>query len=142
MFSPFAVFAAMILPFMARVYSSPATRDDGHTGKGFSHGAFTQNKASACGNTPKDTDMVISISETVFDNYPGAGENSVDNPICGVPILMTYNGNSATFTVIDRCAKAQCPGDNDFDMTSAVFKKLTGGSEGEGTIDGVQWWWT
>ncbi|CCM03001.1 uncharacterized protein FIBRA_05116 [Fibroporia radiculosa] len=55
----------------------------------------------ACGFTNTTDQSVASVSEEVFNNYPGATYNPNDNPICHHNLTVTYNGTSVVAQIVD-----------------------------------------
>jgi expansin (peptidoglycan-binding protein) len=73
----------------------------------------------------------------MFDNFPGANGNPNQNPICGKPAVITYNGKTITVAVTDRC---EACGYADLDLSPKAFSDLTGGNMGIGRT-GFSWHW-
>jgi expansin (peptidoglycan-binding protein) len=77
----------------------------------------------ACGITNKDTDYIVAVATTVFDNYPGYVNkgNTNTNPICGRQIVATAFGEEVTVSVVDRCQGCAA---GDLDFSPSAFEKL------------------
>jgi hypothetical protein len=97
----------------------PAQSSDGpFTGEG----TFFDTGLGACGITNVDTDFICAISKLRFDTFPGYdGVNPNTNPVCNQKIQLSYQGNSVTLTIVDRCTGC---GKNDVDMTPTAFSHL------------------
>ncbi|KZT69915.1 hypothetical protein DAEQUDRAFT_668682, partial [Daedalea quercina L-15889] len=92
----------------------------------------------ACGIDNTDTDYIVAVSEDLFDNYPGyTGSNPNDNPVCNKQITASYNGNSVTVTVTDRCTGCAT---TDLDFSPSAFEQLADLSQGR--LYGVTWDWS
>jgi hypothetical protein len=89
----------------------------------------------ACGITNVDTDMICAISLLRFDTFPGYnGVNPNTNPVCNQKIQLSYQGNSITLTIVDRCTGCLY---NDIDMTPTAFQKLA--PLAVGRLSDVEW---
>jgi len=89
---------------------------------------------TACGITNNDSQFIAAVSEQLFDQFtPGGNPNK--NSLCNRQAKVTYQGNSITVTITDRCV-ACAP--NDLDFTITAFKAL-GADPATGRINGVTW---
>ncbi|KAI0800900.1 RlpA-like double-psi beta-barrel-protein domain-containing protein-containing protein [Fomes fomentarius] len=105
----------------------------GHTGEG----TFYNTGLVACGTTHSDSELIVALSQNIFDKFPGyAGGNPNNNPLCGRKIKATYKGKSVTVTAVDRCVGCASW---DLDFSPAAFQQLA--SFDLGRIYGVQWQW-
>ncbi|KAI0698238.1 plant expansin [Cytidiella melzeri] len=102
-----------------------------HTGQG----TFYEVGLGACGKNDEDGELVVAVSHTLFDEYPGHNaENPNANPVCGKKIKATYKNKSVTTKVVDRCTGCA---PYDLDFSPAAFKKLA--SESVGRLSGLKW---
>ncbi|KAJ7715383.1 RlpA-like double-psi beta-barrel-protein domain-containing protein-containing protein [Mycena metata] len=127
--------------FLTPVYSAPmdlASR--GSKASSTSHsgdGTFYQPGLGACGTDNTSHDLIVAVSHTLFDSYPGANpSNPNKNPICGKKLRATYGAKSVIVAVKDRCIGCAT---GDLDFTSTGFGKLA--SLDKGRIHGVKWQW-
>ncbi|EIW76616.1 plant expansin, partial [Coniophora puteana RWD-64-598 SS2] len=91
----------------------------------------------SCGVSNVATDLVVAVSEQLYDTYPGyTGTNPNNNPVCGKKIQATYQGKSVTVTVTDRCTGCTL---TDLDFSQGAFDKLA--AESAGRLHGVTWTW-
>jgi len=90
----------------------------------------------ACGWTNTEAEMVIAISQVLFDpKTPGGNPNN--NPLCGQMVnIQTTTGGSVQAKVVDRCVGCK---EGDLDMTLPLFNKVT--NNGDGRVGGIQWSW-
>jgi len=111
----------------------------GGGGGGGSHngqGTFYDTGLTACGVTNNDGEMIVAVSHTLFDSFPGYnGANPNNNPICGKKIKANFKGKSVIVTVTDRCEGCK---PDDLDFTPTAFQRLIG-DLGLGRVDGVSW---
>ncbi|KAK8131333.1 hypothetical protein PG984_007771 [Apiospora sp. TS-2023a] len=96
--------AAPSAKLQARAYSGDMTYYDAGLG--------------ACGYQNNNNDAIVALP---FSFFTAANPNL--DPQCGRTIRITYNGNSQTATVVDKCAG--CAG-NSIDVTPTLFTALTG----------------
>ncbi|KAA1477390.1 hypothetical protein DENSPDRAFT_861531 [Dentipellis sp. KUC8613] len=75
----------------------------------------------ACGIANVDTDLIVAVSEQLFDTFPGAGANPNANPICNKPITAHFQGKSVSVKVTDRCTACAL---NDLDFSPSAFSQL------------------
>lgn len=89
----------------------------------------------ACGTTSTDDDMIVAVSQLLYDGFNGyTGSDPNSNPICGKKIKATYEGNSVTVTVVDRCVGCAL---RDLDFSPAAFTKLA--DQSLGRLSGMKW---
>ncbi|RXW23493.1 hypothetical protein EST38_g2390 [Candolleomyces aberdarensis] len=100
-------------------------------------GTFYDTGLGACGRVNRDTDLIAAVSMHLFDNYPGAGNNPNNNPVCGKRIRASRGGSSVTITVVDRCVGCAM---TDLDFSPSAFDALTGGNRGLGRVQ-ITWEW-
>ncbi|KIO28550.1 hypothetical protein M407DRAFT_71677, partial [Tulasnella calospora MUT 4182] len=91
----------------------------------------------ACGTVDKSTDMITAIASQNFDSYPGANENSNENPICGKQVEACRHGNCVTVRLRDRCGGCKR---NDLDFLLSAFMKLA--DLDVGRLEGMEWHYT
>jgi len=85
---------------------------------------------TSCGGNHLNTELVVALSYLDMNNPA----NSNNNPLCGAPISITYNGVTKIGTVVDTCmgcAKGA------IDLSPTLFDLF--GSAGAGRIPGVSW---
>ncbi|KLU82246.1 hypothetical protein MAPG_01320 [Magnaporthiopsis poae ATCC 64411] len=88
----------------------------------------------ACGQTNKDSDLIVALNKADFDPYtPGGNPNK--NTLCGKKMRVSYGGKSVDVTLRDRCDGCK---KGDVDLSPAAFKKLA--DLGKGRIKG-SWKW-
>ncbi|EIM82452.1 uncharacterized protein STEHIDRAFT_64756, partial [Stereum hirsutum FP-91666 SS1] len=89
----------------------------------------------ACGITNVATDLVVAVSDDMYETWPGATANPNLNPICGKTLTAFYGSKSVTATVVDRCGGCAF---YDLDFSRGAFDQLA--SEDLGRID-ITWEW-
>jgi hypothetical protein len=99
-------------------------------------GTFYSTGLDACGDTDHDTDFIAAIGHQAFDNFPGAGANPNNNPICGRKVTAQYQGKSVTVVIKDRCAGCD---EFSLDFSPTAFQQLA--PLGVGRISGMTWNW-
>jgi len=108
-----------------------------YSGSESGDGTYYDTGLGACGWTNTDSDMIAAIAFGTFDTYPGYnGANPNNNPICGKTVTATYGANTATVTIVDRCAG--CMKDSSLDFSPAAFQLLS--PLGAGRIQ-IEWSW-
>jgi len=113
------------------------TRQSYLTGTQTGDGTFYTPGLGACGVTNTASDLIVAVSESLFDSYPGySGTNPNSNPVCGKKITASYGGKSVTVTVEDRCTGCA---ETDLDFSPAAFTELA--AESVGRIHGMTWVW-
>ncbi|KAA1476515.1 hypothetical protein DENSPDRAFT_785192 [Dentipellis sp. KUC8613] len=96
---------------------------------------FTFNPGlGACGFTNTTSQIVASVSETFFQNFPGATENPNDNPLCAHSLNITSNGTALTASIVDVCPT--CP-DFNIGLSPVGFEKFAPISQG--IVNNVIW---
>ncbi|KAJ8089124.1 hypothetical protein AAF712_010766 [Marasmius tenuissimus] len=75
----------------------------------------------ACGRQNGDNDLVAAVSQTVYNNWPGATANPNLNPICGRRARVVANGKTVDVTIVDKCMACAT---FDIDLSPAAFQKL------------------
>ncbi|KAL7418129.1 RlpA-like double-psi beta-barrel-protein domain-containing protein-containing protein [Mrakia frigida] len=92
----------------------------------------------ACGWTNTSSDLIVAVSSTLFDSWPGyAGTNPNDNPICGNQLLITYGDQTVLAQVADRCTTC---GERSLDLTQGAFQALVPGGLDVGIVP-MTWSW-
>ncbi|KAI0056703.1 barwin-like endoglucanase [Artomyces pyxidatus] len=124
---------ALCTVLAASVSAAPITASRSAVNKG--QGTFFPG-LGACGLTNSSNDLIVAVSTELFDNFPGAGANPNDNPICGKSITAHFGSKSVKVKVVDRCVG--CAKD-DLDMSPAAFSKLA--NEAKGRIN-ITWSFT
>lgn len=77
----------------------------------------------ACETTLNDSDMFVALSQGIFGPATyNVQTGAPTNKWCGVSITIEYNGKTVTAPVQDRCAG--CAGENDVDVSPAVWTAL------------------
>ncbi|KAI0044386.1 hypothetical protein FA95DRAFT_1608609 [Auriscalpium vulgare] len=109
-----AIFAALVVSV-----SSASTRSFSLIGTQSGQGTYFTPGLGACGRSNTDADSIVAVSTQVFDNFPGAGANPNDNPICGRTLTATSGDNSVTVTIVDRCVECLA-GDLDFSPSAFI----------------------
>ncbi|EIW81868.1 plant expansin [Coniophora puteana RWD-64-598 SS2] len=103
------------------------------TGEGTSYAVGT----GACGVHNVPSDLIVAVSQQLFDTYPGyKGGNPNNNPVCGKKIKANYQGKSVTVTVEDRCTGCAL---TDLDFSTGAFEQLAPLSVGR--LHGMTWTW-
>ncbi|EIW81913.1 plant expansin [Coniophora puteana RWD-64-598 SS2] len=91
----------------------------------------------ACGQTSTSDDLIVAVSHSLYDTYPGyKGTNPNNNPVCGRKINAHWGGKSVTVKVVDRCTGCAV---TDLDFSPAAFKHLSPLSAGR--LHGMTWTW-
>ncbi|KAF8994158.1 plant expansin [Cyathus striatus] len=89
----------------------------------------------ACGKVNTNSDLIVAVSASFFDTFPGYnGANPNNNPVCGRTLQATYQGKTISVKVEDRCAGCAF---GDIDLTPTAFAELAALSVGR--IHGVTW---
>lgn len=115
--------------------SSGESGDDSgiHTGDG----TYYDTGLTACGDNNTNDELIVAVSEDLFDNYPGYNRvNPNTNPICGKQITANYQGRSVTVRVTDRCTGCA---KYDLDFTPTGLGTLDPNYLIDGRIHGVTW---
>ncbi|VDB86531.1 unnamed protein product [Peniophora sp. CBMAI 1063] len=99
-------------------------------------GTYYATGLGACGWTNSDTDYIVAVSKDLYDNYPGATDDTNSNPVCGQKITASYNGNSVTVEVVDRCEGCSL---TSLDFSPSAFTQLA--DESVGLLEGMTWTW-
>ncbi|KZT36748.1 hypothetical protein SISSUDRAFT_1034640 [Sistotremastrum suecicum HHB10207 ss-3] len=98
-------------------------------------GTFYTPGLGACGVTNTEADLIVAISQSLFQNFPGFnGGNPNANPVCGKSITANFQGKSVTVTVTDACVGCAA---TDLDFSPAAFDELADPSVGR--ISGMTW---
>ncbi|KAF8604838.1 hypothetical protein BDV93DRAFT_555267 [Ceratobasidium sp. AG-I] len=84
----------------------------------------------ACGWTSKNTDHVVAIGKTLWDETSNEGSSS----LCGKTAAVTWRGKTVNVRVVDECPV--CGRDN-IDLSPSAFEKLA--DKDEGKLEGVTW---
>ncbi|KIY74184.1 carbohydrate-binding module family 5 protein [Cylindrobasidium torrendii FP15055 ss-10] len=90
----------------------------------------------ACGIVNTSSDLIVAVSLTYFNKYPGAGTNPNLNPICGKKIRVTYEGRTVDVAVEDNCPTCA---EYDLDLTMTAIKYLVDDPVFVGRLKGVTW---
>lgn len=82
----------------------------------------------ACGTVLSDDELTAAISKDSWGaDIWGSADNINQNPWCGKSATVTYNGQSITVKIMDKCQGCK-PGD--IDLTRAAWNKLTNNAYG------------
>ncbi|CCO26629.1 Allergen Asp f 7 AltName: Allergen=Asp f 7 [Rhizoctonia solani AG-1 IB] len=117
-----------------------ATNDDdsGSSSSGETHtgeATFYDPALGSCGITSTNQDLICAVSHLLYDGFDGyTGSDPNSNPICGKKIKATYNGNSVTCTVVDRCVGCKI---SDLDFSRGAFNHLA--DQSAGRLKGMTW---
>ncbi|KAK0506165.1 RlpA-like double-psi beta-barrel-protein domain-containing protein-containing protein [Armillaria luteobubalina] len=112
--------------------SSGGSSSDTHTGEI----TFYETGLGSCGITSTDSDHIVALSQTLYDQFTPAG-NANKNTLCGKTIHIEYGGKSTDVTVVDRCTGCA---EYDLDLSPAAFDDLA--SESLGRLQGATWSFT
>jgi len=85
---------------------------------------------TSCGGLYSNSDNVVALSHYDMNN----GANSNDNSLCGKTISITYNGVTASGTVVDTCAGCD---EGNIDLSEDFFPTFAPASAGR--VSGVTW---
>jgi hypothetical protein len=100
-------------------------------------GTFYATGLGACGIVNKDTDYIAAVSHLLFDIFPGYNHaNPNSNPLCGKKVTASYQGNSVTVILTDRCTGCKI---TDLDFSPSAFNQLA--DQSVGRISGMTWVW-
>jgi len=113
--------------------ATPPPSTGGGNGPFTGDGTFFATGLGACGITNYPTDSIVAISQIRFD-AASTGPNPNDNPLCGAKVSISFEGNSHTATIVDRCTG--CEKDS-LDMTTNLFQVFA--DLGVGRIHGIEW---
>jgi len=123
--------------------SEPSSSNIGSGGPSYLYGTQTGDATyystglGACGIVNHDTDYIAAVSHLLFDTYPGYdGGNPNNNPVCGRKVTASYQGNSVTVTITDRCTGCAI---TDLDFSPAAYDQL--GPVSAGRLHGMTWHW-
>ena len=94
-------------------------------------GTYYQTGLGACGETSSNSDYIVAVSHSLFDETDTGNPNN--NPICGRKVKAFYEGKSVEATVVDRCEG--CAHD-DLDFSPSAFTSIADKSLGR--ID-IKW---
>lgn len=89
-------------------------------------GTYYDTGLGACGIVNVDTDYIVALSHSLFDQYTPNG-NPNRNTLCGKKINAHYQGKTVQVTVTDRCEGCAY---NDLDFSPAAFKQIADQSLG------------
>ncbi|KAK0465091.1 RlpA-like double-psi beta-barrel-protein domain-containing protein-containing protein [Desarmillaria tabescens] len=112
--------------------SSGGSTSSTHTGEI----TFYDTGLGSCGETSSDTDHIVALSQTLYDQYTTNG-NSNDNSLCGKYIHIQYGSKSTDVKVVDRCTGCA---EYDLDLSPAAFDDLA--SESVGRLQAATWYFT
>lgn len=87
----------------------------------------------ACGLVSGSDDPIVAVSTEVFDPKTPAG-NPNKNPLCGQKISISYNDQTFSATIIDRCVGCE---EGDLDLSQGFFNSVT--NNGDGRVHNVKW---
>ncbi|GMF03234.1 unnamed protein product [Ambrosiozyma monospora] len=87
----------------------------------------------ACGITSNDSEMVVALSHDLYDTNKNSDNTS---PFCGRQITLTWDGKSATVTVVDR---GTFDGATNLDLSPAAFQVFA--PLDQGVLQGISWNW-
>lgn len=91
----------------------------------------------ACGQIHHDNDFIVALAKETYDHYPGATDDTNDNPVCGKNIKVNYKTHCVVVKVVDRCDSCDDPGA--IDLSPAAFSILA--SKEVGMLNAT-WDWT
>lgn len=100
----------------------------------YGDGTYYATGLGACGIVNVDTDYIIALSHSLFDQYTPNG-NPNRNTLCGKKINAHYQGKTVQVTVTDRCEACAY---NDLDFSPSAFDQLADQSLGRIKIS---WEW-
>ncbi|KZV77453.1 hypothetical protein PENSPDRAFT_746604 [Peniophora sp. CONT] len=95
-------------------------------------GTYYETGLGACGWTNTDTDYIVAVSK----DLASATDNTNSNPVCGQKITASYNGNSVTVEVVDRCEGCDL---TSLDFSPSAFTQLA--DQSVGLLEGMTWTW-
>ncbi|KAH9924128.1 RlpA-like double-psi beta-barrel-protein domain-containing protein-containing protein [Amylocystis lapponica] len=88
----------------------------------------------ACGNTNTGHQYVVAVSFDFFDDFPYVLPLTALSPICQHSLTASYNGNSITAAIVDKCEACSY---YDIDLSPVAFQALADLSVGR--LYGVTW---
>ncbi|KAF9476855.1 hypothetical protein BDN70DRAFT_811551 [Pholiota conissans] len=88
----------------------------------------------ACGYTNTSQQIVASVSNVVFNNYPGATANPNKNPICHHKIFIQSGSKNLTASIVDFF---QSKDTNNVGLSDAGFSQFADLSDG--IVPNVAW---
>lgn len=95
---------------------------------------YYQTGLGACGCTSGQSDAIVAVSESLFDQYTIAGNPNL-NPLCGKQVSITgVNGQAYTATIVDRCTGCKV---EDLDLSQGFFNTVT--NNGDGRVHNMNW---
>lgn len=100
----------------------------------YGEGTYYDTGLGACGIVNVDTDYIVALSHSLFDQYTPNG-NPNRNTLCGKKINAHYQGKTVQVTVTDRCEACAY---NDLDFSPSAFKLIADQSLGRIKIS---WEW-
>lgn len=93
-----------------------------------------QTGMGACGCTSGQSDAIVAVSESLFDQFTIAGNPNL-NPLCGKQVSITgANGQPYTATIVDRCTGCKV---EDLDLSEGFFNTVT--NNGDGRVHNMNW---
>lgn len=96
-------------------------------------GTFYQPSNDACGTSSSAQDMIVAISQQLYESNNLSGEYI--SGYCGKYITANYQGKSVKVKVVDACASCSS---NDLDFSPAAFQQL---ADPEIGVIQVTWNW-
>ncbi|KAK4551958.1 hypothetical protein LTR86_010750 [Recurvomyces mirabilis] len=95
---------------------------------------YYQTGMGACGCTSGQSDNIVAVSESLFDQFTIAGNPNL-NPLCGKQVSITgANGQAYTATIVDRCTGCKV---QDLDLSQGFFNTVT--NNGDGRVHNMNW---
>ncbi|KAF8600230.1 barwin-like endoglucanase [Ceratobasidium sp. AG-I] len=125
--------SAVAAPISVRA-SSDELELSARGGNGARHGWATYYSPSegrgACGWNNKDSEHVVAISKSLWDETSHGGTSSE----CGKTAAVTWHGKTVNVRVVDLCPVC---GHDDIDLSPSAFEKLA--DKDVGKLEGVSW---
>jgi len=125
--------AVVLAPASYDIDVSTSSQTDTSKGSFTGQGTFYEPGLGACGITNGTPDLIVAISQSLFDSKGTANPN--ENPFCNQKIRVFRNGQSVNVTVVDRCTGCA---HYDLDFSPAAFNQIA--KEVEGRV-GISWDW-
>lgn len=110
--------------------AAPAAGGGGPSGTGEATWYEVGGAPGSCGTQASNADNVVALAIPVMKNPA----NPNKNPLCGLPITITYNGATHVGRVYDTCEG--CAAGN-IDLSPTFFKTVF--PNGDGRVPGVSW---
>ncbi|KAI0764857.1 RlpA-like double-psi beta-barrel-protein domain-containing protein-containing protein [Fomes fomentarius] len=96
---------------------------------------YDANGLGSCGIPTGGSDSIVALDAETMRNFPGAGSDPNENPICGRQVqVTTLDGKTATVPVVDTCTACSR---GTINLSIPAFEQLA--TLDVGILHGVSW---